>query len=181
VRAYLVELQAAVTARLHHHAMPAAPAVTDPRSHTYITIPMLGPYEAAKADGSVALLGIDRIRIYNRLADQYRFLEDALDNYRYSTRALRAFTKRFDSSPALAGITFTIPPARLETLSTAQLVEYQGLIATAVEAIDQLVSRLARVDIQGRAILDGARDENELIEAVANASDDASVPPAAHR
>ncbi len=163
VRAYLVELQAAVIARRHGKTMKT-PA---PPSYTVLTIPNLGPYEAAQATGDVALLSLGRILVYDRLSFTHTVVEEDLQHYRHAMRGLRAFRKRFDTSPDFAGLHISYSPPDLATLSAAELVEYQALIGVALEAIDQLVVRLKRLDVQTQAVLNGASDERELIEAIA--------------
>jgi len=54
-------------------------------------------------------------------------------------------------------------------LSPAELAEYQALIGTQLNELDVLIDRLKLFDIEGRAALDGVRDENELIQAVMRA------------
>jgi hypothetical protein len=66
--AYLVELRTAISARLHGQPTMAAPAANDARMAAFPTFPSLAPYEAAKENGTVALLSGNRIRIYNRVA-----------------------------------------------------------------------------------------------------------------
>ena len=54
-------------------------------------------------------------------------------------------------------------------MSPAELAEYQALIGTQLNELDVLIDRLKLFDIEGRAALDGVRDENELIQAVMRA------------
>lgn len=66
--AYLVELRAAIRARLQGQPTMGAPAANDERMAAFPTFPSLAPYEAAKENGTFALLPGNRIRIYNRVA-----------------------------------------------------------------------------------------------------------------
>jgi hypothetical protein len=164
-RQYLAALQAAVVARGEgeHVAIPEAPG------YTYVTLPTLGPFEAAEADGTLALLPDERIRLYKRLAYQHEISVNDLEYYRQSIRALRAFRKRQDPSPAYdKRLLFITPAADINRLTLQERIEYMSLIATALEAIDQFVVRMKRLDLQYDAVLNGARDESDLVKAITN-------------
>jgi hypothetical protein len=51
------------------------------------------------------------------------------------------------------------------------LVEYQTLIAKVLDSADYLISYLRMFDAECRAILDGARREDELLDAVRRLQD----------
>jgi hypothetical protein len=165
IRDYLASLQAAVIARREGErvAIPTAPG------YLYVTLPTLGPFEAAEADGTLALLSNDRITLYKRIAFQHDLSANDLENYRQSIRALRAFRKRQDPSPAYdARLLFMTPAADINRLTLPEQREYLSLIATALEAIDQLVVRMKRLDLQCDAVLNGARDETDLVRVITN-------------
>jgi hypothetical protein len=50
----------------------------------------------------------------------------------------------------------------LAALSPAELTEYQALIGTVMSRVDWMIKRLGIFAAMGRAILDGARDDNDL-------------------
>jgi hypothetical protein len=62
--AYLVELRTVIAARLHGQPTMAAPAANDERMAAFPTFPSLAPYEAAKENGTVALLSGSRTRCH---------------------------------------------------------------------------------------------------------------------
>jgi hypothetical protein len=100
LRAYLVDLQTAVTARRRGQSLPAAPAGNDPRSGVLIRLPSLAPYEAAKENGTVALLSSQRIRLYNRLALQRDLLRSVYDHWFEDLAAMDAFVNASTIQPA---------------------------------------------------------------------------------
>jgi hypothetical protein len=178
LRAYLVDLQTAVAARRRGQSLPAAPAGNDPRSGVLVRLPSLAPYEAAKENGTVALLSSQRIRLYNRLALQRDLLRSVYDHWFEDLAAMDAFVKRFDYSAGnqLRG------NFDLAALSPAELTEYQALIGTALSRVDWMIKRMHLMALEGRAILDGARDESDLAKAVfaspqANSGANSAVPP----
>jgi hypothetical protein len=158
LHAYLADLATSVSARRHGQSGPAAPAVDDPRSGILIQFPSLAPYEAAKENGTVALLSNQRIRLYNRVALQRDLMRSLYERWFEDLAAIDAFRKRFDysfDSNIRGGID-------LAALSPAELTEYQALIGTLMSRVDWMIKRLRIFAAEGRAILDGARDENEL-------------------
>jgi hypothetical protein len=174
-RAYLVEQQAALAAIHRGEATPKAPAATDQRIGGFLPIPGMGAFEASKANGTVALLSIDRIRIYNRVDLQYGLLRRDVDHYFEILAELRAFRKRFNPSPnGKIGISLAASAGGNAGLSAPELLEYQAGIGTALDAVDQVIVRLRRLDAQTRAVLRGARNESEVINAAINA--DSSSP-----
>jgi hypothetical protein len=162
LRAYLVDLQTAVAARRQGRALPAAPPGNDPRAGVLIQFPSLAPYEAAKENGTIALLSSQRIRLYNRLALQRELLRGVYDHWFEDLAAIDAFVKRFDYSAgsSLGG------NLDLAALSPAELTEYQALIGTTLSRVDWMIRRMHLMAVLGRAILEGARDESDLVRAI---------------
>jgi hypothetical protein len=165
-RVYLVELQAAVNARRHGLSTPAAPRGNDPRSGIALRFPSLAPYEAAKDNGTTALLSDQRIRLYNRIALQRGLTMTVSNQWFDDLAAMNAFKKRFDPASETTGLGDFQSAADLASLSPAELTEYQGLIANLLNHTDYLIIRLLFFGAECRVILDGVRDENEMIEAV---------------
>jgi hypothetical protein len=175
LRAYLVDLQTAVVARRHGLSVPAPP--DDQRTGVLIRFPSLAPYEAAKENGTIALLSSERIRLYNRLALQRDLLRSLYDHWFDDLAAVDAFRKRYyygDGSSIFGGLD-------LASLSPAELTEYQTLIGTLISRVDWMIRRMRLLDIEGRAILNGARDESDLMKAIfappGSSSAVQSVPP----
>ena len=95
MREYFVGLHNAVAARQKGETaqMPSPPR------YNYTTLGSIGPFVAAQANGTIAVMSVEKIGLYNRIAFQHGLLSEALENYRRSLRTLRAFRKRFNVSP----------------------------------------------------------------------------------
>jgi hypothetical protein len=81
----------------------ALPAVDDPRWASTLGLPSLAPYEAAKDNGTIALLSSERIRLYNRLAFQREMLKSLYANWFEDLEATNAYRRRFDYSASGSG------------------------------------------------------------------------------
>ena len=173
---YLVELRMTVGARIDGRTPPPGPDESDPRNFTYFPPPSLGAYEAAKAKGTVSLLSIEKIRLYDRVGMTVGVIGAELQRYLGAMIAWRSFTERFDSSPASP---HRLPQANLAQLSAEELVEYRALIGNMLGAADGFRTRMRVLHTQSRAILDGARTEDELRVAVAKLEGEESSAPAA--
>jgi hypothetical protein len=162
LRAYLVDLQSAVSARRHGQSTPGAPAADDPRLNILMRLPSLAPYEAAKQNGTVALLSSERIRLYNRLSLQRDLMMTVYEHWFDDLAAVDAFSKRFEYSPGVA----VLGKVDLATLSSPELIEYQALLGTLISRVDWMIRRMRLFATECRAILDGAHDEADLLKAV---------------
>jgi hypothetical protein len=111
LRAYLTELRAAIVARLQSQADISAPPVDDSRMATSLRVPSMAPLDAAKQNGTIALLSTERMRIYNRIALQRDFQQTALDSWLLSVDAFSAFHERSVDSEGGLGLVRS-PPAR---------------------------------------------------------------------
>ena len=166
LRAYLTDLRAAIIARQRGQSTPAQPPVDDPRMATFPRFPNLAPYEAAQENGTIALLPTDRIRIYNRVAYQRELLGEVRNHWLEGLAAISAFQERYvDSTGSLAVQGISIAPD-LSTLTVAERGEYLAIVAALIKQVDMYVARLHLLDLQCRAILDGVRDEDELIRLI---------------
>jgi hypothetical protein len=164
--AYLVELRTAISARLHGQPTVAAPAANDERMAAFPTFPSLAPYEAAKQNGTVALLPGNRIRIYNRVALARELAWTVRDHWFEGLSALEALHERFvDSSGNLSMGQVVIAPD-LVSLSAADLTEYLTIVSALIKNTELLFARLYLVDKECRAILDGVRDEDDLLDKI---------------
>lgn len=163
LRSYLIELRAAIVARRHGQSAPAQPPVDDKRMAAFPRFPNLAPYEAAREKGTIALLTTDRIRIYNRVAFQRELTAAARDHWIDGLADISAFQERYiDSTGSLALGQVVIAP-RLEMLSADELSEYLIIVASLIKKTDLLNARLHLFDLECRAILDGVRNEDELV------------------
>ena len=161
---YLADLRSTVGARIDGRPPPPAPAESDPRNFTYFPPPSLGAYDAAKAKGTVALLSIEKIRLYDRVGMTVGVIGAELQRYLGAMIALRSFSERFDF--ARVGL-HRLPQVNLDHLSAEELIEYRVLIGNMLGAADGFRTRMRVLHIQSRAILDGAQTEDELRAAVA--------------
>jgi hypothetical protein len=166
LRAYLLEIRAAVTGRLDGKQEPLSPPANDPRMVLFLIFPNIAPYEAAKENGTVAYLSTARIRIYNRVAFQRELAAIDLEHWFEGLAALAAFNERYTDSTGnieMGGVT-TGPD--ITKLSRPELVEYLGVVATLIKKSDLMVDRYRLFDRECRAILAGVRDEDALIRAM---------------
>jgi hypothetical protein len=162
-RAYLVELQAALVARLDRQSSSSQPSVNDSRMATFPAFPSLAPYDAAKENGTIALLSSDRLRIYNRIAFQREIMSTVRERWFDSLASMAAFQERFvDSKGSLEMGNIATAP-NIATLSPAELIEYRTIVASAIKMTDLFIARLHLFDLEIQAVLDGVRDEDELL------------------
>jgi hypothetical protein len=127
---------------------------------------------------TIALLGSERIRLYNRIALQRDLLLSVYEHWFEDLAAVDAFRKRFNYSDSIG----LIGGVDLAALSPAELSEYQVLIGTLMSRVDWMLRRLRLLAVLSQAILDGARDETDLIRAIRAApsapAETRVVPPA---
>ncbi len=174
---YLADLRSMVIAQIDGRPAPPAPAEFDPRNFTYFPPPSLGAYEAAKANGTVAFLSFDTIRLYDRIGMTMGVVHADLQRYLGAMIAFRAFSERFDSA---TGGPHRLPQVNIAQLSAEQLVEYQVLIGNMLAVTDGFQTRMRIVELSSRTILDGAQTEDELRAAVAKLQgEEASMPETA--
>jgi hypothetical protein len=164
--AYLAELRTAISARLHGQPTMAAPAANDERMAAFPTSPSLAPYEAAKENGTVALLPGNRIRIYNRVALALGLAWIVRDHWFDRTYALDAFNERFVHSSGNLSMGQVVLAPDLVSLTAADLAEYLTIVSALIKNTELLFARLQLVDKECRAILDGVRDEDDLLDKI---------------
>jgi len=157
-RAYLIQLQAAITARLDRQSSSSQPPVNDSRMATFPAFPSLAPYDAAKENGTIALLSSDRLRIYNRIAFQREIMSTVRERWFDSLTSIEAFQERFVDSPG------SLEMGNIATLFPAELIEYRTIVASAIKFTDLFIARLHLFDSEIQAVLDGVRDEDELLD-----------------
>jgi hypothetical protein len=169
-RAYLAELRAAIQARLDGQSSPAAPAADDPRMAILIIYPSLAPYEAAKENGTVALLPTDRLRLYSRVSYARDLTGASRDRWYAGLTALASFRERYVDSAGSLGIGEIAKSPELESLSATDLAEYARTVSASIKETDLVGARLKIFDIECQAILGGARNEFDLIEKISRAN-----------
>jgi hypothetical protein len=163
-RAYLVELQAAVVARLDRQTSSPQPPANDARMATFPSFPSLAPYDAAKENGTIALLSSNRLRIYNRIAFQREIMSTVREHWFDSLRSIEAFQERFVDSPGSLEMGNIAVAPNIATLSPADLTEYRTIVASAIKTTDLFIARLHLFDWEIQAVLDGVRDEDEMLD-----------------
>jgi hypothetical protein len=164
IRAYILELKSAVSARrTGKPSPPSPPAATDTRRQQIPSAPSIAMWEAAKLDATITQLPTNEINLYNGLILQHDLIFAAINDFQHAAYALQSFEERFVDSPGAFDLGYPAPPPNLDTMSPAELAEYESLLAAYIKAIDRLLVRLHFFDRTTRAILDGATDRDDLI------------------
>jgi hypothetical protein len=165
MRAYFLDLRGAIVARLHGTPGATQPPARDSRMAIFLAFPSLAPYEASQRDGTVAFLPADHIRLYNRLAVAREVMARDRDKWFSGIATLEAFQQRFAVSEGTmeGGAVVTAPD--IGALSSAELAEYLADISVVIQDINILCARLDLLDLEIRALIAGARTEDELINA----------------
>ena len=133
---------------------------------TRISTPSFAPYEAAKQNGTVALLPAEVIRIYNRLGYQREVLLPELSRMQLAMDDLAAFRERFVDSPGALEFAQVATAPDLAQLNDAELSEYLTVVATLIKRTDVLMSRFRVFYWAITAGLDGTDSEQELLDKV---------------
>jgi hypothetical protein len=167
LRAYLSQLRMAIRARLDGKEEPLPPPANDPRMASFTIFPTMAPYDAAKENGTVAYLPIERIRIYNRIAFQRELAATVRERWFNGLEALAEFNERYADSSGNLEIGGVSTAPDLTKLSRPELVEYLSVVAALIKKTDLMVNRYGFFDRECQAILDGARDEDALLRAIA--------------
>jgi hypothetical protein len=163
LRAYLVELRNAVNSR-NARAPSSPPNVLDQRNFVYAPPPNLGAYEASKINGSVSLLSLNRIRLYDRIEFQHNLMQHSFLRFYDSLGELRAFADRFSRTDD--SIRSGLPQPNIADLSPAQLVEYQTLLANTIQYSRQYTTQLTNLELSYQAMFRGVDDVDTLLDAV---------------
>jgi hypothetical protein len=129
-----------------------------------IVTPSIAPYESAKENGTVALLPVERIRIYNRLYFQRQLLVTVLQNWQATTTAIAEFSERFKDFTDSADLGAPLVLPELDTLRPVDLEEYLRLVATSIKQTDLVRSRITFLDAEFQAVLEGVKDEATLMQ-----------------
>jgi hypothetical protein len=166
LRSYLVELRAAIIARRAGTPGIAQPAVDDPRMATRIATPSFAPYEAARENGTVALLPADTIRIYNRLGYQRDLLLSEQARFQMAMDDVAAFRERFVDSTGVLEFGRVVIAPDLAQLNDAELAGYLALVATLIKRTDVLIARYGVVYWVVTTVLEGAATEEALLEEI---------------
>lgn len=112
----------------------------------------------------MALLPVERIRIYNRLYFQRQLLVTVLQSWQSAILALAEFSERFKDFSESADLGSPLVLPELDTLRPIDLEEYRRLVATLIKRTDLARSRIAFFDAECQVILDGVKDEATLMQ-----------------
>ena len=104
-----------------------------------------------------------RSRLYHGVVLQYDLVFVAIGDFQNSAFALQSFEERFLDSTGAFDMGDSAPPPNLDSMSAAELAEYESLLASYIKAIDRLVVRIHFFDRTARAILAGATSRDDVL------------------
>jgi hypothetical protein len=137
MRGALAALRGDIEARLRVRNDGAKAPVSGNRiTIDILVMPSMAPYDSAKENGTVGLLPVERIRIYNRVYLQRQLLITVLQSWQSGTAALAEFTERFTDFPDAADLGAAVVLPALDTLRPVDLEEYLRLVASLIERTD---------------------------------------------
>jgi hypothetical protein len=166
IRSYLIQLHGAISDRLADRALASTPPLDHQRLTAFVILPGLAPYDAAKANGTVAWLSVNRIRIYNRVAFA-RELESAVrDRWFLGLAALEEFQEQFVDSTGTLDVGGFVRAPDIAKLTAAQLAEYLKIVSALIKRSDALAHRLSLLDFEFKEVLDGVPSEEDLVRAM---------------
>jgi len=165
LRADLTSLRNDIDGRLHGKRNNAG--LTPPANRitmVALVVPSMAPYEAAKENGTVGLLPVERIRMYSHLYFEREVLLGAFREWRSATTALADFTERFTDYPDDAQLGGSLVLPDMGALKPTDLDEYLRLVATLIKRSDMAASFVNLYSGSCQAILDGVSDDATLLE-----------------
>lgn len=165
-RGYMVELRHAVKARIDGHPLAQEPDRNDARMRVFSSTPSFAPYEAAKENGTIALLPAGEMRLYHRVDIQRGYLSETITDWFHALYELETFEKQFADSTGSLETTGIVTTPDLATLSREELLEYRRRIAEVISATDRLRMRVMMFDTMGKAVVEGATEESQILSAV---------------
>jgi hypothetical protein len=183
-RAYLIELRAAIIALRDGKKGVAQPAADDPRMRLFGGAPSFAPYEAAKQNGTIALLPAEEIRPFNRIVFQRELYDIERDHWLWSLVDLQSFHERFVDSPGLMNFSQIATAPDRTTHSPGELTEYLALVATVIKKTDVLMNREKLIYAIVTAVLGGVHTGQGLIDMLRRQSSggfEAPRPPPASK
>jgi hypothetical protein len=166
LRSYLIQLQGAISDRLQGQALPSAPPLDHQRLSAFVILPGLAPYDAAKANGTVAWLSVNQIRIYNRVAFARELQSAVRDRWFLGLAALEEFQEQFVDSTGTLEVGGSVRTPDLAKLTPAQLAEYLKVVSALIKRSDALAHRLGLLDFEFKEVLDGVPSEEDLVRAM---------------
>jgi hypothetical protein len=169
LRDYFVELRGAIRSRLTGSTLMSQPAVRDPRTAGYPQMPTLAPYEVAQRNGTVSWLPAERIRLYDRLELTRSFLIEEATQWLKSQEELYVFQERYVDSQGVPYLGSLATAPNIDGFSPAELNEYLAHVSRVIKDTDVLYAYHDMLDQECRAVLAGARTDNDLVNSARRA------------
>jgi hypothetical protein len=160
VRSYLMTLRNSVDAR--RQGKPAA--TVNSRPMVNLIHPRMAAWDAAKESGELALLPPAEIRMYDRFLFQMSQLDRTVTEYHDCSLALQDFEERFIDAPGGFDYGLSTTPPDLSRMSAEDLAEYSKLLSGEIVGIDRMVARFRFEDAEDRALSEGAKTDEELVQ-----------------
>jgi hypothetical protein len=182
-RNYLAGLQVAIANKLQGLPPTGVQPVDYRRLRMFVILPGLAPFDAAKANGTVAWLPVNRIRIYTRVVLARDLVSTMRDRWSQGLAALEEFQEQFVDSTGTIETGSVSEAPDLGRLTKPQLEEYLKLVAALIKRNDSFTHRLEILDFEFKQVVDGVADEDALVQAMLGKfwSAQASAEPAIHR
>lgn len=171
-RAYLIELRNAVNSRIAGGS-ENPPDASDPRNVTFVPPPNFA-YEASKTNGSVSLLELGRVRLYDRIEFQQNMVSASFQHYFDQLGEIRAFADRYARADESGQ--GSLVQADIAGLSASQLVEYQVLLAKLIQYNRQYKNQLLTLKRSYQLMLEGVADVDALLNAMPSSNSQRSNP-----
>jgi hypothetical protein len=135
----------------------------DPAETGTIALPSEAMWDSAKASGRIGLLSDDNTAAYAFLYLQEDWLKDQARAVMAATTEKEEFERRFEKSFEDAGRDGVVDYSRM---SAQDLKDYSDLLNREIAQIDRLTGLLHYFDAVDRAVLDGARTQQDVVHRV---------------
>jgi len=128
-----------------------------------IALPSESTWDGAKASGKVALLTDDESDVYAFLYLQEEWLKAEAEKMFAISAKKQVFERRFDPTFADTGTDGT---PDLAAMSVDELKEYSTILDKNITQIDYMINFLSFFDKANRAVLDGAKSQEEIVRRI---------------
>jgi hypothetical protein len=128
-----------------------------------ITLPSESTWDSAKASGKVALLPDNESDVYSFLYLQNEWLKSQAESIFALSSEKQVFERGFDPKFADTGEDGT---PDLASMNVEQLKEYSLILNKNITQVDSMITFLQFFDAVNRAVLDGARSQEDVIRRV---------------
>jgi len=109
-------------------------------------------------------LGLNRVRLYDRIEFQHSTMLASWQHFFDTLSDLRGFADRYSEKDEYTFGTLAQPD--IDSLSKAELVEYQSLLAKLIQYDRQLVAQLSNLKTSYAVMLDGVDDLDALLDSI---------------